>query len=157
LKWKKNRKYFLLIQKKQNRPIIDPISTATSNTTNNSENVNATPPTEEATDNSENNNLEGSYQLNPEEYIWFGVGCDGCGIIPIKGKRYKCKDCSEQVGYDLCETCYKTNVCDLGRYNQSHLSTHVLEEVPQQITLAHIAQSNNPLLFRLLNYMDSDD
>jgi hypothetical protein len=32
-----------------------------------------------------------------------GITCDGCGLGPIVGYRYKCKDCPN---HDVCETCY---------------------------------------------------
>ena len=31
-----------------------------------------------------------------------GVRCDGCGMLPIIGPRYKCKDCQD---FDLCHQC----------------------------------------------------
>ncbi|KAJ8467794.1 hypothetical protein OPV22_030346 [Ensete ventricosum] len=40
--------------------------------------------------------------------VHVGVGCDSCGIYPIIGKRYKCKDCKEAIGFDLCEACYNS-------------------------------------------------
>ena len=36
--------------------------------------------------------------------IHFGVACNGCGVTPILGCRYKCSVCDD---YDLCETCEK--------------------------------------------------
>ena len=30
------------------------------------------------------------------------IGCDGCGAIPIKGIRYKCKEC---LDFDFCKSC----------------------------------------------------
>ena len=32
-----------------------------------------------------------------------GITCDGCGIGPIVGYRYHCRDCSN---HDVCENCY---------------------------------------------------
>ncbi|XP_077250798.1 E3 ubiquitin-protein ligase PRT1-like isoform X2 [Tasmannia lanceolata] len=56
--------------------------------------------------------------------INFGVGCDGCGMFPIIGKRYKCKDCVEKIGFDLCEGCYNTQSKLPGRFNQKHIPDH---------------------------------
>jgi hypothetical protein len=43
------------------------------------------------------------------DYVHLGVGCDECGEYPILNDRYKCLDCPEECGYDLCGTCYKNN------------------------------------------------
>ena len=32
-----------------------------------------------------------------------GITCDGCGVGPIVGYRYKCRDCPN---HDVCESCY---------------------------------------------------
>jgi len=39
---------------------------------------------------------------NSNEAVHFGVQCDGCGVNPIRGIRYKCAVCSD---YDLCSQC----------------------------------------------------
>ena len=36
--------------------------------------------------------------------VHHGVTCDGCGVSPIRGLRFKCGQC---VDYDLCRTCYR--------------------------------------------------
>lgn len=36
--------------------------------------------------------------------IHFGIACNGCGVSPILGCRYKCSVCKD---YDLCEECEK--------------------------------------------------
>ncbi|XP_020696097.1 E3 ubiquitin-protein ligase PRT1 isoform X2 [Dendrobium catenatum] len=56
-----------------------------------------------------------------------GVGCDSCGMYPIIGKRYKCKDCKEAIGFDLCESCYNTSSKLPGRFNQQHKPDHRFE------------------------------
>ncbi|KAG0477553.1 hypothetical protein HPP92_012272 [Vanilla planifolia] len=56
-----------------------------------------------------------------------GVGCDSCGVYPIIGKRYKCKDCKEAIGFDLCEPCYNTSSKRPGRFNQQHRPDHQFE------------------------------
>eukprot|EP00002_Diphylleia_rotans_P037751 TRINITY_DN8473_c0_g1_i1.p1 TRINITY_DN8473_c0_g1~~TRINITY_DN8473_c0_g1_i1.p1 ORF type:complete len:335 (-),score=59.51 TRINITY_DN8473_c0_g1_i1:86-1090(-) len=64
----------------------------------------------------------------PRPQIHLGVGCDGCGMFPIKGKRYQCLDCPESVGFDLCGRCYdkhkETRGHLAGRFNQNHRLDH---------------------------------
>ena len=38
--------------------------------------------------------------------IHFFIICDGCGMRPLVGKRYKCKECND---FDYCEKCYEKN------------------------------------------------
>ncbi|XP_023515020.1 E3 ubiquitin-protein ligase PRT1 [Cucurbita pepo subsp. pepo] len=52
------------------------------------------------------------------------VGCDSCGMYPIIGDRYKCEDCFEEVGFDLCGECYNTRSKRPGRFNQQHRPEH---------------------------------
>ncbi|XP_052274739.1 protein mono-ADP-ribosyltransferase PARP11-like isoform X2 [Dreissena polymorpha] len=33
-----------------------------------------------------------------------GIGCDVCGVCPIRGTRWMCRDC---LAYDMCSTCYE--------------------------------------------------
>ena len=33
-----------------------------------------------------------------ESYTHFGRGCDGCGVYPVRGRCYKCADCSGNGG-----------------------------------------------------------
>lgn len=58
-----------------------------------------------------------------------GAGCDMCGMYPIIGDRYQCKDCTEISGYDLCGDCHNTNSKLPGRFNQKHTQDHRLELV----------------------------
>ncbi|XP_072985958.1 E3 ubiquitin-protein ligase PRT1 isoform X1 [Typha latifolia] len=59
--------------------------------------------------------------------VHFGVGCDSCGMYPIMGKRYRCKDCKEKIGFDLCEACYSSSSKLPGRFNQHHTPDHKFE------------------------------
>lgn len=34
-----------------------------------------------------------------------GINCNGCGISPIRGTRYKCRNCEY---YNFCENCFYT-------------------------------------------------
>ncbi|XP_076960900.1 E3 ubiquitin-protein ligase PRT1-like [Bidens hawaiensis] len=73
-----------------------------------------------------------------------GVGCDMCGMCPIFGDRYRCKDCIEICGYDLCGDCYKTGSKLPGRFNQKHTPTHHLELVKPAINRRNV-------LYRILS------
>ncbi|KAL7124233.1 hypothetical protein ABFS83_14G034800 [Erythranthe nasuta] len=57
------------------------------------------------------------------------VGCDYCGMSPIIGMRYRCKDCVEEIGFDLCERCYSTPSKLPGRFNQRHTQEHQFEKL----------------------------
>ncbi|KAJ6414634.1 hypothetical protein OIU84_003602 [Salix udensis] len=85
----------------------------------------------------------------PEVHI--GVGCDSCGMIPIIGKRYKCKDCSEEIGFDVCESCHNNPSEVSGRFNQQHKPEHNFEiaqpqcfgEFIQMLNLDHSDDSDD--------------
>jgi hypothetical protein len=64
--------------------------------------------------------------------IHSGVGCDGCGMMPILGKRFTCSDCPETVGYDLCASCHARGNSLPGRFNQSHGPHHRMVEKEKQ-------------------------
>jgi len=53
--------------------------------------------------------------------IHVGVSCDGCGVSPIEGVRYKCQVCDN---YDLCEKCEAKN---------EHPATHILLKAKQPL------------------------
>ncbi|XP_042481155.1 E3 ubiquitin-protein ligase PRT1-like isoform X2 [Macadamia integrifolia] len=56
--------------------------------------------------------------------VHIGFGCDSCGMFPIIGERYNCKDCMEKVGFDLCGECYNTCSKRQGKFNQQHTPQH---------------------------------
>ncbi|GLI67891.1 hypothetical protein VaNZ11_012215 [Volvox africanus] len=57
-------------------------------------------------------------------FTWYSVGCDDCGVFPITGRRYRCKECTELIGYDLCGACYDRGTASRGRFNQAHRPEH---------------------------------
>ncbi|KAH7332037.1 hypothetical protein KP509_20G064900 [Ceratopteris richardii] len=62
------------------------------------------------------------------------VGCDGCGMFPIEGVRYRCTECIEKIGFDLCGSCYKHGGYVIGRFNQEHHPQHHMEQIcPQEV------------------------
>ncbi|PWA61650.1 Zinc finger, RING/FYVE/PHD-type [Artemisia annua] len=48
-------------------------------------------------------------------------------MCPIIGERYRCKDCTEKSGYDLCGDCHGVGSKLPGRFNQKHTPEHRLE------------------------------
>lgn len=70
----------------------------------------------------------------PGAKVHYRYGCDYCGMFPIIGKRYNCRDCREIAGFDLCESCYNTPLKIQGRFNQQHKPNHRLEIAQPQPT-----------------------
>lgn len=54
-------------------------------------------------------------------------------MYPIFGDGYRCKDCKEASGFDLCRDCYITRSKLPGRFNQQHTPEHRLELVESSI------------------------
>ena len=85
-----------------------------------------------------------------DQYVHFGVGCDGCGVFPIVGQRWKCDDCSEEIGFDLCGDCYDCGVhkregkVTVGRFNQQHRPDHNMILMEQVNTFFHQLQRVHP-------------
>ncbi|KAF8692876.1 hypothetical protein HU200_039233 [Digitaria exilis] len=72
---------------------------------------------------------KGSSRAHHEDLsdVHVGIGCDSCGAYPIRGKRYKCRDCTEVIGFDLCGECYNSSLKLPGRFNQQHTPDHRME------------------------------
>ncbi|KAB2090116.1 hypothetical protein ES319_A03G104100v1 [Gossypium barbadense] len=81
--------------------------------------------------------------------VHVAVGCDYCGMSPIIGERYKCKDCVEKIGFDLCESCYKSPATIPGRFNQQHKPDHQFKIV-QPLSI-------RDLMLRLNSEQSDDD
>ena len=52
--------------------------------------------------------LDSVRRVDPETFTHIGVGCDVCGMYPIRGRRFRCMDCPESMGFDLCVGCHRT-------------------------------------------------
>lgn len=58
-------------------------------------------------------------------------------MSPIIGERYKCLDCKEEIGFDLCEKCYARSSHLPGRFNQQHKPDHRFE-LKQPVIFNHV-------------------
>ncbi|PNY03560.1 E3 ubiquitin-protein ligase prt1-like protein [Trifolium pratense] len=83
---------------------------------------------------------------NPGLLLHRGAGCDFCGMYPIIGDRYRCVDCKEIIGFDLCGDCYKNRVKRPGRFNQKHTPDHKLELVRYRKMLISRGQDSSDLM-----------
>ncbi|KAI6081020.1 EF-hand [Hypoxylon rubiginosum] len=55
-------------------------------------------------------------------YVHRGCQCNGCGMIPIRGIRYRCANCAD---FDLCEVCESQ-----GLHNKTHVFYKVKVPAP---------------------------
>ncbi|XP_041005408.1 E3 ubiquitin-protein ligase PRT1 [Juglans microcarpa x Juglans regia] len=96
----------------------------------------------------------------PYSNAHIAVGCDSCGIVPIIGDRYKCKDCVEKVGFDLCGDCYNSRSKLPGRFNQQHTPEHKFELVRpnpgSMLRLVTVQLGDNSTAFLVDTYASED-
>ena len=92
----------------------------------------------------------------PDEFVHFGVGCDSCGAFPIVGRRYRCTDCPEAVGYDLCALCMAMGTTGAeGRFDQNHKPHHRMVEVPPVPTIVHkLARRNGESIESIMRLIE---
>ncbi|OTB02934.1 hypothetical protein M426DRAFT_322179 [Hypoxylon sp. CI-4A] len=55
-------------------------------------------------------------------YVHRGCQCNGCGMVPIRGVRYRCANCAD---FDLCEVCESQ-----GLHNRTHIFYKVKVPAP---------------------------
>ncbi|KAK3405962.1 hypothetical protein EUGRSUZ_K02171 [Eucalyptus grandis] len=79
--------------------------------------------------------LRNSSQSIDTPVTHFGFGCDYCGMYPIIGDRYRCQDCVERIGFDLCGDCCNSRCKPPGRFNQQHRPEHKFELKKPQLSL----------------------
>ncbi|CAE8638565.1 unnamed protein product [Polarella glacialis] len=74
--------------------------------------------------------------FDAQEHVHFGLGCDGCGLWPIRGKAWEDADCKEKVGFHLCDACYTRGYHKRvigGRFNQGHMPKNRMAAVHEGI------------------------
>jgi hypothetical protein len=64
-------------------------------------------------------------------------------MFPIVGDRYRCQDCPETAGFDLCGLCYEQNGDMCGRFSQQHIAAHRMQKnpLPLPIVFAGLTES----------------
>eukprot|EP00003_Mantamonas_plastica_P025215 TRINITY_DN488_c0_g1_i2.p1 TRINITY_DN488_c0_g1~~TRINITY_DN488_c0_g1_i2.p1 ORF type:complete len:468 (+),score=167.98 TRINITY_DN488_c0_g1_i2:1130-2533(+) len=62
-------------------------------------------------------------QFAKAQVVHQGITCDSCGVGPIVGTRYNCKECHD---FDLCESCESAGVEPL-----NHRNTHLMLRMNQ--------------------------
>jgi hypothetical protein len=76
---------------------------------------------------------------NPHQPTHLGYKCEGCGVEPIVGTRYRCTDCVDLVS--LCSSCYQSSESPLGHSNIHHTDalhfpvTSIAVEVREHLSL----------------------
>lgn len=89
---------------------------------------------------------------DPASFTHVAVGCDACGAYPIVGRRFRCLDCPEAMGFDLCGTCHartgegRVSAVMTGRFAQAHAPAHRMEEVRPRPTVLHVLRRAHPEL-----------
>uniref|UniRef100_A0A6U7TBG0 Uncharacterized protein n=1 Tax=Eutreptiella gymnastica TaxID=73025 RepID=A0A6U7TBG0_9EUGL len=82
-------------------------------------------------------------------YIHYGIICDGCGAYPVIGQRWRCRDCPEKIGFDICGDCHSRNVHTqvmTGKFNQTHRPDHEMELMEQVHDWLHQFKAMHPEL-----------
>lgn len=77
----------------------------------------------------------------------YSIGCDCCGMYPIVGPRWRCTDCPEEIGFDLCSACHSLGPAEVhGRFNQRHTAAHRMQLVEPKRGLLHLLMDLHPEL-----------
>eukprot|EP00930_Biecheleria_cincta_P091915 TRINITY_DN81615_c0_g1_i1.p1 TRINITY_DN81615_c0_g1~~TRINITY_DN81615_c0_g1_i1.p1 ORF type:complete len:299 (+),score=44.49 TRINITY_DN81615_c0_g1_i1:45-899(+) len=69
-----------------------------------------------------------------DEHMHFGLGCDGCGLWPIRGTAWEDADCRSSIGFHLCQQCYDLSYHKRvmgGRFNQGHMPKNTMVKMTE--------------------------
>lgn len=106
----------------------------------------------------------GTLVFDHETFTHYGVGCDFCGVYPIVGPRYQCKECKdlEFMGFDLCSKCMQSVFEHPDRkrdyrFAQNHTDEHVMVLVRPRPTMIHVMKSLHPELSedQIIHWLES--
>lgn len=64
--------------------------------------------------------------MESKTYSHLAVQCDGCGMAPIRGLRFKCGNCKN---YDLCSICI-----DHTEHDESHIFLRIKKPIDKSST-----------------------
>ena len=81
-----------------------------------------------------NSNNDKKEEEKEKKEIHYNFECDGCGMNPIVGKRYKCNSCRN---FDYCEKCYEKN-----KSTHKHSFNAVEKPVLHRVKLNYIPNNN---------------
>jgi len=76
----------------------------------------------------------GCVRFPAEWHSFWGLGCDGCGVWPIRGSAWQDAECKDAAGFHLCGPCYDLGFHKRvlsGRFNQSRLPKNRMERVAE--------------------------
>ena len=106
----------------------------------------------------------GTLVFDHETFTHYGVGCDFCGVYPIVGPRYQCKECKELefMGFDLCSKCMQSVFEHPDRkrdyrFAQNHTDKHEMVLVRPRPTMIHVMKSLHPELSedQIIHWLES--
>lgn len=72
--------------------------------------------------------------VSPALPVFLGLGCDGCGLWPIRGAAWEDADCKDKAGFHLCDACCKLGYhrrIITGKCNQSRLPSHRMVQLAE--------------------------
>lgn len=92
--------------------------------------------------------LKGAYQISgrfadgswaedlvsPCAHVFWGYGCDGCGIWPIRDEAWEDAQCGGKPGFHVCGRCYKLGFhrrVVTGKFNQDRLPRNQMVKMPE--------------------------